>query len=130
MEIHEYLLPNADARPRRIAITSDDVLWYSDYARGYLGRFDLETGKASEWSSPGGPKSQPYGIATVKNVLWSSEAGVKPNTVVRFDPMTEQFQTRVIPSGGGVVQNMMATRDGNLVLACSGVNRIALVHVQ
>jgi hypothetical protein len=24
---------------------------------------------------------------------------------------------------------MMATRDGNLVLACSGVNRVALVEV-
>jgi virginiamycin B lyase len=55
---------------------------------------------------------------------------VNPNTVVRFDPKTETFQTWVIPSGGGVVRNMMATRDGNLVLACSGVNRIALVHVQ
>ena len=28
----------ADARPRRIAITQDDVIWYTDYARGYLGR--------------------------------------------------------------------------------------------
>jgi hypothetical protein len=25
---------------------------------------------------------------------------------------------------------MMATRDGNLALACSGVNGIAVVHVQ
>ena len=38
MEIREYVLPNAETRPRRIAITSDDVLWYSDYSRGYLGR--------------------------------------------------------------------------------------------
>ena len=30
----------------------------------------------------------------------------------------------------GVVRNMMATQDGNLVLACSGVDRIALVDVQ
>jgi virginiamycin B lyase len=130
MEIREYVLPNAESRPRRIAITSDDVLWYSDYSRGYLGRFDPATGKASEWRSPGGPQSQPYGIVAIRNVLWYSEAGVKPNTLVRFDPKSEKFQTWAIPSGGGVVRNMDVTRDGNIALACSGVNRIGLVHIQ
>jgi len=66
----------------------------------------------------------------VHDVLWYSEAGVQPNTLVRFDPKTEQFQTWTIPSGGGVVRNMDVTRDGNLTLACSGVNRIALVEVK
>jgi hypothetical protein len=86
MEIREYVLPNAESRPRRLAITSGDVLWYTDFARGYLGRFDSASGKTAEWPSPGGPKSQPYGIAAVDNVLWYSEAGVQPNTIVRFDP--------------------------------------------
>ena len=130
MEIREYVLPNADTRPRRVAITSDDVLWYSDYSRGYLGRFDPATGKVSEWPSPGGPRSQPYAITTIKDVLWYVEAGTQPNTLVRFDPKTEKFQTWTIPSGGGVVRNMDVTRDGNLALACSGVNRIALVEVK
>src|SRR6266850_2146555 len=130
MAIREYVLPNVETRPRRIAISSDDVLWYSDYARGYLGRFDPATGQAREWPSPGGPQSQPYGIYAVRDVLWYSEAGVKPNTVVRFDPKTETFQTWAIPSGGGVVRNMDATRDGNLVLACSGVNGLAMIHVK
>ena len=130
LAIREYVLPQAETRPRRIAITSDDVLWYSDYARGYLGRFEPATGKASEWPSPGGPKSQPYGMYAVHDVLWYSEAGVQPNTLVRFDPKTEQFQTWTIPSGGGVVRNMDVTRDGDLALACSGVNGLALVQVK
>jgi virginiamycin B lyase len=79
--------------------------------------------------TPGGKSSQPYGIATVGDVIWYSESAVKPNTIVRFDSKTEKFQTAVIPSGGGVIRNMMATRDGNLVLACSAVNRVALVEV-
>jgi virginiamycin B lyase len=129
MEITEYTLPNPAARPRRIALTPDDAVWYTDYARGYLGRFDPETGEVREWPSPGGENSRPYGIATVGDVIWYSESAVKPNTLVRFDSMTETFQTWVIPSGGGVVRNMMATPEGNLVLACSGVNRVALVEV-
>jgi virginiamycin B lyase len=105
------------------------VLWYSDYSRGYLGRFDPKTGTAREWASPGGAQSRPYGIVALKGIIWYSESGVSPNTLVRFDPATEKFQTWVIPSGGGIVRNMMATRDGNLVLACSGRNRVALVTI-
>ena len=130
MEITEYVLPHPDSRPRRIAITSDDVLWYSDYARGFLGMLDPLTGEVSEWASPGGPNSQPYAIAVVDDIVWYSESGVRPNTLVRFDPDTETFQTWPIPSGGGVVRNMDVTREGDLVLACSGANRIALVQIE
>jgi virginiamycin B lyase len=91
MMIHEYALPNAESRPRRIAITTDDAIWYTDYAGGHLGRFDPKTGKASEWPSPGGVNSEPYGIAVVKDLLWYSESGVSPNTLVRFDPKTENL---------------------------------------
>ena len=130
MAIKEYELAAAEARPRRIAIASDDAIWYSDYARGYLGRLDPKTGSVKEWPSPGGPRSLPYGIAAIRNAIWYSESGVKPNTVVRFDPKTETFQTWAIPSGGGVVRNVSVTRDGNLALACSGVNRVALVEIK
>jgi virginiamycin B lyase len=129
MQIKEYTLPNPDARPRRIALTPDDVVWYTDYARGYLGRFDPATGALREWPSPGGRQSQPYGIAAIGGVLWYSESAVRPNTLVRFDPRTEKFQTWIIPAGGGVVRNMMVTSTGNLVLAESGVNRVAVVEV-
>jgi virginiamycin B lyase len=117
-------------RPRRIAITSDDAVWYTDYARGYLGRLDPETGSAREWPPPGGRNSGPYGITAVGDIIWYSESGVNPNTLARFDPRTENFETWAIPSGGGVVRNMTATQDGKLVLACSGINRIVLVDVR
>jgi virginiamycin B lyase len=130
MAIKEITLPSADARPRRIALTPDDVVWYTDYARGYLGRYDPKTGSIREFPSPGGRESQPYGIATVGDAVWYSESAVRPNTLVRFDPKTEKFQTWAIPSGGGVVRNMMRTADNNLVLACSGVNKVALVEIK
>ncbi len=131
MAIHEYTLPNEDARPRRVAITSDDVLYYTDFSRGYLGRFDTRTNKMTqEWLSPGGPKSRPYGITIVNGIVWYSESGVKPNTLVRFDPRTEKFQTWVIPAGGGVVRNMAHFADGKLALTESGKNIVALATVK
>ena len=84
-----------------------------------------------EWKSPGGEGSQPYGIAVTRDgTVWYSESGVQPNTFVRFDPQTKQFSTTPIPSGGGVVRNMVATPDGRrLYLACSGVNKVAVVEL-
>jgi virginiamycin B lyase len=131
MAIHEYVLPNEESRPRRVAVAPDDVLYYTDYARGYLGRFDTRTEKVTgEWPSPGGPKSQPYGITSVNGIIWYSESAVKPNTLVRFDPKTEKFQSWIIPAGGGVVRNMMHTSDGKLVMTESGENVVALVTVK
>ena len=129
LEIHEYILPNPDSRPRRVAITHDDIIWYSDYSRGYLGRLDPKTGGVKEWASPSGPKSQPYGITAVGDVIWYVESNTKPNALVRFDTKTEKFQSWPIPSGGGVVRNMVHTPEGNLWMACSGVNKIAFVEV-
>src|SRR5712675_421148 len=129
LAIREYKLPDPGARPRRIAITSDDIVWYSDYARGYLGRLDPASGKVSEWPSPSGPKSAPYGISAIHDVLWYSESEAKPNTVVRFDPKTEKFQSWAIPGGGNIVRNTDVTKDGNFVLANSLVNTVTLVTI-
>jgi virginiamycin B lyase len=63
-------------------------------------------------------------------IVWYSESGVSPNTLVRFDPMSGAFQTWPIPGGGGVVRNMMATRDHRLVLAESGAGKLALVDIR
>jgi virginiamycin B lyase len=106
------------------------MIWYSDYSRGFLGRLDPKTGKVTEWASPGGPRSQPYGITAVGDAIWYSESNTEPNTLVRFDVKTQKFESWAIPSGGGVVRNMVATPDGNLWLACSGVNKIAFVEIQ
>ena len=130
LRITEYALPEG-ARPRRLAVAADDTIYYTDYARGYLGHLDPKTGKVAEWPTPGHPMPNPYGIAiTPDGMVWFSEAGVNPNTLVRFDPRTKAFRSWPIPSGGGVVRHMVATPDGRLYLACSGVNKVAVVEIR
>ena len=133
MKITEYTLPNPDARPRRIAIDSTDTIWYSDFARGYLGKFDTRTGKlVKEYLSPSGPKSEPYGITVIKDIVWYNEGNAHPNGLVRFDPKAESFQTfPILPSGGGVVRNMMPTSDGKgIVMAESAANKVAIATIE
>lgn len=128
MQITEF--PLADGvRPRRLAIAADDKVYFTDYQGGNLGRLEPVSGAAKMWPSPGGAGSDPYGIAiTPDGMVWYSESGVTPNTLIRFNPKTEEFARTKIPSGGGTVRNMAATSDGRLYLACSGVNKVGVVE--
>ncbi len=129
MDISDYPLPEG-ARPRRLALSPDGSIYYSDYARGYLGHFDPTTKKVEEWPSPSGASSKPYAIAiTPDGIVWFAETGVKPNMLVRFDTKTKQFEKTAVPSGGGVIRNMVATPDGKVYLACSGVNKVGIAEV-
>ena len=62
-------------------------------------------------------------------MIWYSESGVSPNTIFRFDPAAATFSNWPIPSGGGVVRNMVAGPGGTLYIACSGVNKVGVVHI-
>lgn len=129
MALTEVKLPNAATTVRRLDISSDGRIWYVNSARGRLGRFDPESGEIREWPSPSGPRSHPYAIAIVDDVIWYNESGKRPDALVRFDPLSERFQSWPIPSGNvyaGIVRHMRATRDGNLLLHQSSTNRILL----
>jgi virginiamycin B lyase len=130
LEVKEYALPNSDSRPRRLALADDNTVYYADYSRGFLGRLDLSNGQVKEWASPSGPQSQPYGIAFAKGAVWYNESFAKPNTLVKFDPKTESFQTWPFPGGGDIVRNMDVTTGGNVVTANSLVNQVGFVEIR
>lgn len=92
MAVKSFDLPHERARSRRIAVTSDDVIWYVDYTRGFLGRLDPVSGKVEEFPAPGGPASLPYGMASDdKDKIWITESGAKGARLIGFDPKTRQF---------------------------------------
>jgi virginiamycin B lyase len=135
-EVTEYRTPNPNPEShngnyyiRRLALAEDDTIWYVDSGRGYIGRMDPDTGAVKEWASPSGPKSHPYAIAVVDGIVWYNESGQRPDTLVRFDPATEQFQSWAIPSGVGIIRNMNGTPDGDLVIHQSSTNTVGLVRI-
>ncbi len=132
-KIREYPTPAPDASQgtyiRRLAIASDDGIWYTDSGRGYLGRLDPETGEVKEWPSPSGPKSHPYAIEVIDDIIWYNESHQRPDALVRFDPKTETFESWAIPSGVGIIRHMRKTPDGNLVIHQSSTNTVGLVRI-
>lgn len=110
-ELKTYAVGNDSTLNRRIAITSDDKVYYTDYRRGRLGRLDIATGKTEDWELPGGARSQPYGmIIDDQNRVWVAETGDKSaggNKLIGFDPKTGKFfNNTVIPGDRNTVRHM------------------------
>jgi virginiamycin B lyase len=131
MEYREFKLPEGSSA-RRLAFTSDGLLWYGNEGLGTVGRLDTKTGTTKEWPSPSGKMAVPYGFEVVNDIIWYNESGVRPDMLVRFDPKTEKFQSWPIPSGNvysGIVRHMRATKNGDLLIHQSATNRIMRVSV-
>lgn len=96
------------ARPRRLEAGKEGRIYYSDYRRGFLGRFDPNTGKTDEWKLPGGRRARPYALAVdAAGVVWLVETGPSPNRFVGFDPKKGAITSITpIPSGAGSVRHM------------------------
>jgi virginiamycin B lyase len=130
MAIREHELPRPETTVRRLAITSDDMVWFVNSSLGALGRLNPKTGEVTEWPSPSGPDTHPYAIEVVDDIIWYNESRRRPDALVRFDPKAETFQSWAIPSGVGIIRHMRATPEGNLVIHQSSMNRIGLVTIE
>jgi len=132
MELTEVKVPGKKGRVRRLDFDSQGNIWYVNSGEGRLGRYSPATGEIKEWPSPSGPKSHPYAIVVLNDIVWYNESGQRPDALVRFDPKTESFQSWPIPSGGvhaGIIRHMRKTADGNIVIHQSSTNRIILVKL-
>ena len=102
-----------------MALTSDDVVWYGDYSRGYLGRLDPTTGQVQEFPMPGGAASLPYGMASDdKDRIWVTENGMDGSRLVGFDPKTKRFfsSTPVGQPGNNTIRHMYFDPEDRIAL--------------
>ncbi|MGD9739621.1 MAG: hypothetical protein AB7O56_06100 [Bauldia sp.] len=129
LAIRYYDLPDPASRVRRLDISSDGMVWFGNGPLGRIGRLNPETGEVTEWPTPSGPRSAPYALLVMNDIVWFNESGMRPDALVRFDPATETFQSWAIPSGVGIIRNMWETRAGDLLIHQTSSNRIGLVEI-
>lgn len=130
LEIEYFEIPDDKSRIRRLDIASDGRVWYVNSSLGRIGVLDPKTRLTKEWLSPSGPKSHPYALAIIDDVVWYNESGMRPDALVRFDPQTEHFQSWAIPSGVGIVRHVWVTRAGELLIHQSSSNRVGRVTIE
>lgn len=132
MELTEIELPNEDARPRRLAQTSDGTIWYGDYSRGYIGRYNPKDESFEEWPMPSGEQSRPYAVTVdSEDRIWLVETGVSPNNFVGFNTSTEEFiSSTPIESGGGTVRHMVFHEPTNSIWFGTDTNYLGRAEIQ
>ena len=126
MQASLVMLPREGARLRRVAITHDDAVWYTDYNQGYIGRYDPHSGEVREWKTPA-EQSGPYAMAADSlGRVWFVETWVQPNRLVGFDPLFGTFfSVTDIPSGGGSVRYMVYDPNRNALWFGTDTNTLA-----
>jgi len=127
----EIELPHENIRPRRLAQTSDGVIWYGDYSRGYVGSYNPETKKFNEWELPSGDASRPYAVTVdSEDRVWLVETGVDPNMFVAFDTNTKEFVAqKAVPSRGGTVRHMVFDEETNSIWFGTDTNYLGQLSI-
>ena len=111
MAIKEYTLPNPGdaAAPHRDHERRRDLV-FGLFARLSRPVRSEDRRRSRNGASPAARSRSPTASRRSTTSSGTANRRVSPNTLVRFDPKTEKFQTWAIPSGGGVVRNMMPTQ--------------------
>ena len=109
MELEIIETPTDASRIRRLNLTSDGRIWWTDAAAGYFGVYDPESRQMRQWQTPAGSEASLYATAVdEQDRLWYVETGVRPNRIIGFDTKAEHvISINEIPSGAGSVRNMV-----------------------
>jgi virginiamycin B lyase len=129
------ILPNAGARPRRIAVDKKGHVYYTDAARGYLGRYIPDPNlpmaqRFSEWRTPMGAASYAITVGTDDRIYYGFNAR---NFIAVFDPANPMQEQQVIPIPiQGTATNRHMTTDvakRRVWLGLSGVRSMAYIQL-
>jgi virginiamycin B lyase len=84
--IEKWAPPTQSARPRRIQVDTDGVVWFAEYEPGKIGRFDPRTETFKEYQLPGEEPS-PYALGIDRDhYIWFASDYM--DYIGRLDPKT------------------------------------------
>ena len=97
----------------------------SEWNAGQVAVYDPSTGDWGEWKLPGlGPKAYAVYVDEVDTV-WLSDFG--GNTVVSFDPGSEEFEVFDLPGNPGNVRQILG-RPGEVCLPESAADQLVVIR--
>ena len=115
------------SRPRRVATAPAGMLWVALYGNGKLAKLDPAAMKVlKEYPLPGGDAGA-YAVNTDgAGIVWVNEINL--DTVVRFDPKTEQMRVVKLPSSGVGIRKMTVDAQGRLWYMGSHNGRLGVIE--
>jgi virginiamycin B lyase len=111
--------------PRRIWSDSKGMLWVSFWHSGEVGRYDTAAKLWKTWRLPNNPGSGCYAVyVDGDDKVWLTD--FLTNAIVRFDPVTEKFESFPSDRRGASVRQMLG-RAGEVWGAESGNDRLVRI---
>ncbi|MDR2216237.1 MAG: hypothetical protein LBE59_10430 [Nevskiaceae bacterium] len=125
--IGPFVLPSANAGPRRITISDEDVMYLALYGTGQIAEFDVKTRKMIAIHDLPDIASAPYSVTwdPVRKVVWVATSN--GNVIYRFDPRTRSFGVLPLPRPGAFLR-MIDIDPQTGVLVSSYSNIVEVVH--
>lgn len=115
------------SRPRRVATAPDGTLWVALYGNGKLAKLDPAAMKVvKEYVLPGDDAGAYAVTVDGGGIVWVNE--IKTDTVVRFDPKTEQMRVVPLPSRNTGIRKMVVDALGRLWYMGSHNGRLGVVE--
>ena len=95
--IGPFILPNANAGPRRISISDDDIMYLALYGTGQIAEFDISNREMIAIHDLPDTASAPYSVTwdPVRKVVWVPTSN--GDVIYRFDPATREFGVLPMP---------------------------------
>jgi len=98
-QLIEWALPPATG-PGEIFPVSDKRIYFTEFLDSRLGALDPANNKFTEWSFPGEPPLDPFGLAMVDGDLVFAAGNV--NQIMRLNPLTSTVKAWTIPTADSV----------------------------
>jgi virginiamycin B lyase len=115
------------SRPRRVATAPDGMLWVAFYGNGKLAQLDPAAMKVVKQHQLPGGDAGPYAVnVDGSGIIWINEINL--DTVVRFDPKTEQMRVVKLPSSGIGIRKMTVDAQGRLWYMGSHNGRLGMIE--
>jgi virginiamycin B lyase len=126
-KVTKYTIPTQGARPRRIVVDGDGIVWFAEFDAGKIGRFDPKTETFKEFTLPG-PKASPYalGIDAERKVWYSSEY---MDVVGQLDPDTGKVTEYPIPRAENSQRDYFLDKDGRMWFGSPANDRVGYFYL-
>jgi virginiamycin B lyase len=126
-QVSKWSPPTPDARPRRLQVDSEGIVWFAEFRAGKIGRFDPRSQSFREYELPG-PDPTPYGFEIDnRHRLWYSS--LNTDVFGCLDPKTGQVTEYPFPYRENAAREIFRDAKGRLWFGSPPNNKVGYLVV-
>jgi virginiamycin B lyase len=119
--------PTSGQGARRVWSDSQGRIWVSEWNAGQVGVYDPADNSWREWKLPGN-RPQTYAVYVDElDIVWLTDFG--SNSIVRFDPILEEFTVYELPTPNAAVRQLLG-RTGEIWGAESATDKLVVIRTE